>query len=84
MQLVGSLYLYDCDTKQSDLKPENMIIDLKQKGHLCLIDFGTAKDLDDTSLNGPNFVGTPGKIELLGYEAYIHSHHRVHVTGDNR
>jgi len=31
-----------------------------EDGHLRLIDFGTAKNLDDMSLNGPNFVGTPG------------------------
>ncbi len=28
-------------------------------GHVVLIDFGTAKDLIVTDLNGPNFVGTP-------------------------
>jgi len=28
-------------------------------GHLKLIDFGTAKDLIQTDLNGPEFVGTP-------------------------
>lgn len=27
-------------------------------GHLKLIDFGTAKDLIETDLNGPEFVGT--------------------------
>ncbi len=32
----------------------------KADGHLRIVDFGTAKNLDDTSLNGPNFVGTPG------------------------
>ncbi|OQR95477.1 3-phosphoinositide-dependent protein kinase, partial [Thraustotheca clavata] len=41
-----------------DLKPENMIVS-KQDGHLRIVDFGTAKNLEDTTLNGPNFVGTP-------------------------
>uniref|UniRef100_A0A6U2NU09 non-specific serine/threonine protein kinase n=1 Tax=Leptocylindrus danicus TaxID=163516 RepID=A0A6U2NU09_9STRA len=40
-----------------DLKPENVLI--QENGHICLIDFGTAKDLDNTDLNGPEFVGTP-------------------------
>ncbi|KAL4125043.1 hypothetical protein PRIC2_008633 [Phytophthora ramorum] len=41
-----------------DLKPENMVV-CKDTGHLKLIDFGTAKNFADTTLNGPNFVGTP-------------------------
>jgi len=40
-----------------DLKAENLL--LNSKGHLVLIDFGTAKDLIQTDLNGPEFVGTP-------------------------
>lgn len=28
-------------------------------GHLKIIDFGTAKDLVEVDLNGPEFVGTP-------------------------
>ena len=40
-----------------DLKPENMMLDAR--GHVKLIDFGTSKDLEDNSLNGPEFVGTP-------------------------
>ena len=40
-----------------DLKPENIL--LSSTGHLILIDFGTAKDLIQTDLNGPEFVGTP-------------------------
>ena len=38
-----------------DVKPENMLI--SASGHLKFVDFGTAKDLIDTSLNGPEFVG---------------------------
>ena len=40
-----------------DLKTENML--LTGSGHLLVIDFGTAKDLIQTDLNGPEFVGTP-------------------------
>ena len=36
---------------------ENMM--LTEEGHVKLIDFGTAKDLMETDLNGPEFVGTP-------------------------
>ena len=32
---------------------------VSSNGHLKLIDFGTAKDLVNTDLNGPEFVGTP-------------------------
>lgn len=40
-----------------DLKPENILF--TNRGHLLVIDFGTAKDLLQTDLNGPEFVGTP-------------------------
>lgn len=40
-----------------DVKPENMV--LTARGRLKLIDFGTAKDVIETDLNGPDFVGTP-------------------------
>lgn len=40
-----------------DLKPENIL--LSDTGHVIVIDFGTAKDLIQTDLNGPEFVGTP-------------------------
>ena len=39
-----------------DLKPENMMV--KPNGHLILIDFGTCKNIVNTKLNGPEFVGT--------------------------
>lgn len=41
-----------------DIKPENVLLS-ERGGHVVLIDFGTAKDLIRTDLNGPEFVGTP-------------------------
>ncbi|KAL3811502.1 hypothetical protein ACHAXA_000406 [Cyclostephanos tholiformis] len=41
-----------------DIKPENVLLS-ERGGHVILIDFGTAKDLIVTDLNGPEFVGTP-------------------------
>jgi len=40
-----------------DIKTENILFNSKDE--LVLIDFGTAKGLIQTDLNGPEFVGTP-------------------------
>ena len=50
-------YMHKCGIVHRDLKVENMM--LTADGHLKLVDFGTSKDLIDTDLNGPEFVGTP-------------------------
>eukprot|EP00750_Incisomonas_marina_P026503 INCI5916.3.p1 GENE.INCI5916.3~~INCI5916.3.p1 ORF type:complete len:1060 (+),score=203.53 INCI5916.3:100-3180(+) len=41
-----------------DLKPENIMLSA-DRTQIQLIDFGTAKDLQNTDLNGPEHVGTP-------------------------
>jgi serine/threonine protein kinase len=57
-QLVDALeHLHKHGIVHRDLKPENILLDAK--GHVVVIDFGTAKDLIYTDLNGPEFVGTP-------------------------
>ncbi|GBG30114.1 Protein kinase, putative [Hondaea fermentalgiana] len=64
-QIVNALeYLQTQHVIHRDIKPENMMLfaDPAYGGRveqLKLIDFGTAYDTDDTTLNGPNFVGTP-------------------------
>lgn len=40
-----------------DLKPENIM--LTPDDVVKVVDFGTSKDLQDSKLNGPEFVGTP-------------------------
>ncbi|EEY66101.1 3-phosphoinositide-dependent protein kinase, putative [Phytophthora infestans T30-4] len=52
-------YMHSNQMLHRDLKPENMVVCKDTGGHLKLIDFGTAKNLADNKLNGPNFVGTP-------------------------
>lgn len=50
-------YIQGSGIVHRDLKPENLMVGTD--GHLKVIDFGTAKDLVETDLNGPEFVGTP-------------------------
>jgi hypothetical protein len=50
-------YMHTHGIVHRDLKPENVL--LTASGHVLVIDFGTAKDLIETDLNGPEFVGTP-------------------------
>ncbi|TDH65253.1 uncharacterized protein CCR75_008065 [Bremia lactucae] len=52
-------YMHMNQVLHRDLKPENMVVCEELCGHLKIIDFGTAKNLDISKLNGPNFVGTP-------------------------
>ncbi|CAI5721110.1 unnamed protein product [Peronospora farinosa] len=52
-------YMHANQVLHRDLKPENMVTCKASGGHLKLIDFGTAKNLVDKKLDGPNFVGTP-------------------------
>ena len=52
----GVEYIHSKGIVHRDLKPENMMV--RPDGHLFIIDFGTCKNLIDTRLNGPEFVGT--------------------------
>jgi len=57
-QLVNAIeHLHAHGILHRDLKPENVLLD--EHNHVVVIDFGTAKDLIKTDLNGPEFVGTP-------------------------
>ena len=57
-QLIDALeFIHSHGIVHRDIKPENVL--LNHKNHIILLDFGTAKDLIQTDLNGPEFVGTP-------------------------
>lgn len=57
LQLISAVeHLHSFGIVHRDLKPENVLL----KGNrVVVIDLGTAKDLVQTDLNGPEFVGTP-------------------------
>ncbi len=58
LQLIDALeHMHTYGIVHRDLKPENIL--LNERNHVVVIDFGTAKDLIQTDLNGPEFVGTP-------------------------
>jgi serine/threonine protein kinase len=58
LQLIDALeHMHANGIVHRDLKPENIL--LNSMNHVVVIDFGTAKDLRKTDLNGPEFVGTP-------------------------
>ena len=57
IQLVDALeHMHSNGIVHRDLKPENCL--LNARNHVVVIDFGTAKDLIKTDLNGPEFVGS--------------------------
>ena len=52
LQLIDALeHIHMNGIVHRDLKPENIL--LNSKNHVVVIDFGTAKDLVKTDLNGP-------------------------------
>ena len=56
LQLIDALeHMHSHGIIHRDLKPENILLD--SRNHVIVIDFGTAKDLLQTDLNGPEFVG---------------------------
>ena len=72
MQLVDAMeHLHSHGIVHRDVKPENVL--LNEHNRVVVIDFGTAKDLIQTDLNGPEFVGSRFRIILL----LIHRFHSV-------
>lgn len=64
-QLIDAMeFIHSHGIIHRDIKPENIL--LNERNHIVLLDFGTAKDLIHTDLNGPEFVGTP---DLMSPEA---------------
>jgi serine/threonine protein kinase len=64
MQLVDAMeHLHSRGIVHRDIKPENVLIN--EQNHVVVIDFGTAKDLIKTDLNGPEFVGSKFLIYLF-------------------
>lgn len=58
LQIIDALeHMHKHGIVHRDLKPENIL--KNSRNHVVVIDLGTAKDLIQTDLNGPEFVGTP-------------------------
>ena len=74
-------YLHNNCVIYRDLKPENTVISMAERGHLKLVDFGFAKRLGHINQKTNTNCGTPAYIapEVLrnanghGYEADIWS-----------
>jgi len=64
-----------------DLKTENILLS-ERGGHVVLIDFGTARDLIQTNLNGPEFVGTPEFMSPEAVKEFKKGGHGCDFTAD--